>query len=197
MSKPAPPLTRSRNLHRCLRRCRLGAKVKQRAGGRRAKGLSAPAGEQSTTRSAGVPNRSKSLRAIKRQDKLRRNTCLRCPFRAPSGRCLDLTPRSGRCGDYVYYVLPGGKQWRRRWVRPKDPRTAAQLQNRARLGGASHGYGARLSEVERTSCTAAGAQRQSRPRLGKSGPLTGQQYWVHQAYAQPAAAAARDAKMPA
>ena len=126
-----------------------------------------------------------------------RNWCRRCPFRAPSGRCLDPTLRSGRCGDWVYYLLPGGKQWRRRWVRPKDPRTPAQLQNRARLGAASHHYGARLTEEERTACTAAGAKRQSRPRLGQSGPLTGQQYSVRQAYAKPAAANARNARIPA
>jgi hypothetical protein len=147
--------------------------------------------------SAGVPKRSRRQRAILRRDKLRREWCRHCPFRAPSGQCLDLTLRSGRCGDYVYYLLPGGKQWRRRWVRPKDPRTAAQLQNRARLGSASHHYGARLSEEEQTACIAAGAQRQSRPRLGQSGPLTGQQYSVSQAYAQQADAKAHSAKIPA
>jgi hypothetical protein len=156
------------------------------------------AGRRATTRmSAGMPNRSRKQRAIKRQDKLRSNWCLGCPFRAPSGQCRDRTIRSGRCGDWVFYLLPGGKQWRRRWVRPKDPRTPAQLQNRARLGRASHRYGARLTEAEQNACTAAGAKRQSRPRLGQSGPLTGQQYSVRQAYAQPAAANARSTKIPA
>ncbi len=143
-----------------------------------------------------MPKRSRSHRAIKRQDKLRRNTCLRCPFRAPSGRCLDRTPRSGRCGDYVFYFLPGGQQSRRRWVRPKDPHTPAQLQNRSRMGAASRRYNARLSQAEQNACIAAAAQRQSRPRLGQSGPLTGQQYWVRQAYTPPAAATARNAKIP-
>ena len=49
----------------------------------------------------------------------------------------------------------------------------------------------------RTACIAAGAKRQSRPRLGQSGPLTGQQYSVRQAYAKPAAAKARHARIRA
>ena len=144
-----------------------------------------------------MPNRSKIQRAIKKRDKLRRNWCRRCPFCAPSGRCLDTTIRSGRCGDWVYYLLRGNKQYRRRWVRPKDPRTPAQRQNRARLGTASHKYSTLLTEEERKTCIAAGAKRQSRPRLGQSGPLTGQHYSVHKAYAKNAAASVQNAQIPA
>ena len=144
-----------------------------------------------------MPNRSKIQRAIKKRDKLRRNWCRRCRFRSPRGRCLDPTIRIGRCGDWVYYLLPGNKQCRRRWVRPKDPRTPARLQNRARLGTASHKYSTLLTEEERKTCIAAGAKRQSRPRLGQSGSLTGQQYSVHKAYAKHAAAKVQNTKIPA
>ena len=144
-----------------------------------------------------VPNHSKLQRATKRHDKLRRNWCRRCRFRAPSGQCLDTTLRSGRCGDWVYYLLRGHKQFRRRWVRPKDPRTLPQIHNRVRLGTASCHYSARLTEEERDACIAAGANRQSRPRLGQSGPLTGQQYLVRNAYAKNAAAKVQSTKIPA
>jgi hypothetical protein len=144
-----------------------------------------------------MANRSKLQRAIKKRDKLRRNWCRRCRFRGPKGRCLDITLRSGRCGDWVYYLLPNNKQCRRRWVRPKDPHTPNQLQVRARLGTVSHSYGAVLTEEARDACIAAGAKRQSRPRLGQSGPLTGQQYAVHKAYAKKAAAKVQSTKIPA
>ena len=144
-----------------------------------------------------MPNRSKLQRATKRHDKLRRNWCRRCRFRAPSGQCLDTTLRSGRCGDWVYYLLRGNKQFRRRWVRPKDPRTPAQLQSRARLRIASRHYSSRLTDEERDACIAAGAKRQSRPRLGQSGALSGQQYSVRNAYAKNAAAKVQSTKNPA
>jgi hypothetical protein len=118
-------------------------------------------------------------------------------FCAPSGRCLDPTIRVGRCGDWVYYRLRGNKQYRRRWVRPKDPRTPAQLQNRARLGTASRHYSALLTEEEQDACVAAGAKRQSRPRLGQSGSLTGQQYSVHKANAKNATAKGQNTGIPA
>jgi hypothetical protein len=144
-----------------------------------------------------VPNRSKSQRATKRRDKLRSHWCRRCRFRAPSGRCLDTTIRIGRCGDWVYYLLRGNKQYRRRWVRPKDPRTPAQLHSRARLGAASHNYSARLTDEQRDAYIAAGAKLQSRRRLGQSGSLTGQQYSVRKAYVKNAAAKVQNARIPA
>jgi hypothetical protein len=118
-------------------------------------------------------------------------------FCAPSGRCLDLTIRVGRCGEWVYYRLRGNKQYRRRWVRPKDPRTPAQLQNRARLGAISRKYSAELKDQEQTACIAAGAKLQSRPRLGQSGPLTGQQYSVRKEYAASAARKVQNTRIPA
>ncbi len=143
------------------------------------------------------PNRSKLQREIQRRDKQRRNWCRRCPFYAPPSQCLDTTIRSGRCGDWVFYLLPGGKQCRRRWVRPKDPRTSPQVRNRARFGTASRKYSAELRDQERNACIAAGAKRRSRRRLRQSGPLTGQQYSVRREYATNAAGKAQNTKIPA
>jgi hypothetical protein len=149
------------------------------------------------TMEAHRPNRSKLQRAFKKRDKRRRNWCRRCRFLAPSGRCLDTTIRNGRCGDWVYYLRPGNKQCRRRWVRPKDPRTPAQRQIRARLSAASRKYSAELTDQELDACIAAGARRQSRPRLGQSGPLTGQQYLVRREYARNAEGRMQNAEFPA
>ena len=108
--------------------------------------------------------------------------CRRCPFRALSGQCLDRTIRSGRCGDWIWFVRHG-KQIRRRYLRPHDPRTPAQLRSRARLSAASKEYSYSLTEKQRVACIAAGAKLRSRPRLGQSGPLTGQQYSIRREYA--------------
>jgi hypothetical protein len=143
------------------------------------------------------PNRSKLQRAIRRRDKLRRNCCRRCPFREASGRCLDTTIRSGRCGDWVYYLLPGNKQCRRRWVRPKDPRTHVQVRNRARLAAASRKYSSALTDQERDARIIAGAKLRSRKRLGQSGPLTGNQYSVRREYAANAAQKVQNTQIPA
>ena len=82
-------------------------------------------------------------------------------------------PKSGRWGDYVYY-LRGGRQCRRRYKVPRDPRAAAQLRLRRIFGAASRAWGETLSEAERLACIAAGERVRSRVRLGQSGPLTGQ-----------------------
>jgi hypothetical protein len=143
------------------------------------------------------PNLSILQRAFKKRDRRRRNWCRRCPFRAPSGQCRDTRIRSGRCGDWVYYLLPGNKQCRRRWVRPKDPHTPAQRQSRARLSAASRKYSAGLTEEERAASIAAAAKQQSRPRLGQSGPLTGHQYSVRSDYAANAGGKVQNTGIPA
>jgi hypothetical protein len=152
---------------------------------------------ESRTMKVHRPNLSILQRAFKKRDRLRRNWCRRCPFRAPSGQCLDTRIRSGRCGDWVYYLLPGNHQCRRRWVRPKDPRTPAQRQSRALLSAASRKYSAGLTDQERTACIAAAAKQPSRPRLGQSGPLTGQQYSVRRDYAANAEGRLQNAGIPA
>ena len=116
-------------------------------------------------------------KAVRGRDLSRRPGCRACPFCAPSGKCLDPAIKSGRCGDWVWYTL-GGKQLRRLWVKPRDPRSPSQRHWRALLGAASRKYSEALTDEQQDACIAAGAKRRSRPRLGQWGWLTGQQYWV-------------------
>jgi hypothetical protein len=108
--------------------------------------------------------------------------CRRCPFCAPSGRCLERTIRSGHCGDWIWFVRHS-KQIRRPYVRPHDPRTPAQLRSRARLSAASRNYSYSLTQKQRAACITAGAKLRSRLRLAQSAPLTGQQYSIRRQYA--------------
>ena len=73
-----------------------------------------------------------------------------------------------------------GRVCRRRYVRPKDPRTPKQLRARAVLGAASKAWSSSecFTEEQRQGLRAAGAKVQSRSRLAQSGPLTGQQFFV-------------------
>ncbi len=111
----------------------------------------------------------------------RRESCLRCPLRAPSGKCLAPGLKSGRCGDWVWYMR-GRKQCRHLYVKPKDPRTPRQRLWRARFASASKKYSHSMADDQRHACIAAGAKLQSRPRLGQSGPLTGQQYSIRKEF---------------
>lgn len=119
--------------------------------------------------------RINSMQRRKSPRKSRR--CRGCPFWAPPARCLDPALKSGWCGDWVWYMR-GGKQCRRRYACPKDPHTLDQMRSRGRLTAVSRNYSQSLPDAQRDACIAAGAKLQSRPRLGQSGPLTGQQYWV-------------------
>jgi hypothetical protein len=116
-----------------------------------------------------MPELNQSVRA--------QGACRRCPFCGPMGECLDPALKSGRCGDWIWWVRDG-RQRRRSYVRPHDPRSAAQLRSRARLSAASRDYSCSLSEEQRTDAIAAGANCRTRPRLAQSGPMTGQQYWI-------------------
>jgi hypothetical protein len=116
-------------------------------------------------------------KAVTRHHVLRGRRCPRCPFCAPSGACLDTRVKSGRCGDWVFQVVRG-KQFRHLWKKPHDPRTPSQLHWRGRLTAASGKYSHALTDEQVNACIAAGAKQRSRPRLGQSGPLTGQQWWV-------------------
>jgi hypothetical protein len=142
---------------------------------------------------ASIPKDSKRPKAVRRPNALRGRRCLCCPFCAPSGACLDSRIRSGRCGDWVFYLLHG-KQLRRLWNKPRDPRTPSQRYWRARLGAASRKYSADLTDEQQNTCIAAGAKRRSRPRLAQSGPLTGQQWWVQSQCAGKAEGAMRNAQ---
>ena len=104
--------------------------------------------------------------------------CIRCVYCGPAGECRDGKAfKSGRCGDWVWYVQRS-QQWRRRWLKPFDPKSAKQQAWRARLAAASKAYSEELSQEERAACVAAGAKRRTRPRLARSGRQTGQLYWV-------------------
>jgi len=133
---------------------------------------------------------SKVPKAPRRHNVLRGRRCLRCPFCAPSGACLDPRIRSGRCGDWTFYLLRG-KQFRHLWKKPRDPRTPSQRYWRARLSAASRQYSEALTDEQQDACIAAGAKWRSRPRLGQSGLLTGQQSWVQSQCAGEAEGAVR------
>ena len=119
----------------------------------------------------------------RRKHTRKRIRCRDCPFHGPSNRCLNTAIKSGLCGDWVWYMR-GPKQCRRHYTRPKDPHTLAQAGSRGRLTAASRKYSESLTDKQREACIAAGAKVQSRPRLGQSGPLTGQQYWIRRDYAR-------------
>jgi hypothetical protein len=91
----------------------------------------------------------------------------------------DGRPKSGRAGAYVYYMRKGRQCWRR-YVVPKDPHTNAQRRSRAIFGTASKTWSAdeSLTDEQRDAWYAQGAKTRSRPRLGSSGKLTGQQDFV-------------------
>jgi hypothetical protein len=88
-------------------------------------------------------------------------------------------PKSGRIGAFAYYMKKGRLCWHR-YVVPQDPRTARQAHSRAAFAAASKTWseGSRLTEAHLDEWCADGAKRQSRPRLGQSGPLTGQQNYI-------------------
>jgi hypothetical protein len=92
---------------------------------------------------------------------------------------------SGRFGDWVYFVR-NGKQCRRRYVRPKDRRSPAQLRVRKNFGEAAKhwSHSPQLTQAQRDAWELEANQIQSRPRLGQSGPLTGQQHFVGRACAK-------------
>ncbi len=115
---------------------------------------------------------------MRTQNTSRIRSCHRCRLRGPSGECRDTSLKSGRCGDWVWYLLRGSKQCRRRWVKPKDPRTPKQRACRARLRAASKAYSEFLTDAEQDACIAAGAKVQTRVRAGSSGPMTGHQHFV-------------------
>ena len=110
---------------------------------------------------------------------LKGGRCRGCPWRTPMGGCVDPVLKSGRCGDWVWYPR-GSKQCRRRWVKPKDPRTPGQLGSRAAFGAASKAWShsQELTEQQREDWRREARKAQSRARLGQSGPVTGQQNYV-------------------
>jgi hypothetical protein len=76
-----------------------------------------------------------------------------------------------------------GRQQRHLYVKPKDPRTSRQRLWRAGFGAAAKHYSHSMPDEQREARVPAGAKLRSRPRLGQSGPLTGQQYSIRKEYA--------------
>jgi hypothetical protein len=88
-------------------------------------------------------------------------------------------PLSGKSGPFVYYMRKGRQCWRRD-VPNRDPRTFRQLRARAAFAAASRFWSQNgpLTEEQRAAWYGEGAKTQSRPRLGQTGTLTGQQRFI-------------------
>ena len=112
--------------------------------------------------------------------KSRRSKSMRIPV--PPG--CETALLSGRFGDCVYYVRKG-RQFRRKFVVPKDRRTPAHLRTREIFGSASKfwSHSLEVTDQHRLAWETAANRITSRPRLQQSGPLTGQQYFVGRACA--------------
>ena len=85
-------------------------------------------------------------------------------------------PKSGRCGDYVFYMRRR-KLFRRRYVVPRNVRTAARRHTRRSFGAIARAWGGKLTEQQRRAWMASGAKVKSHPRLWQSGPLTGEMHF--------------------
>ena len=84
---------------------------------------------------------------------------------------LDI-PKSGRCGDFVFYMRRR-ILCRRRYVVPRNARTAPQRRMRRAFGAIAKAWRERLTEEQRQAWVASGAKVRSQPRLWQSGPLFG------------------------
>ena len=91
-------------------------------------------------------------------------------------KILD-TPRTGALGRTVAYQSPFGLCLRER-VCPRNIRTPAREHMRGAFGHHSQVYSHKLSPEQLDRWRLAGAQVMSDPRLGQSGPLSGQQLYT-------------------
>ena len=117
-----------------------------------------------------------SPRALRR----RRDTSRQAQEREEQARLVaEGKPLSGRHGPYVYYWAYGHLCWRL-YVVPKDPHTVAQRRCRTAFGTGSRAFSANdlLTEEQRNAWRAEAAKTKSAPRLGQSGVLAAQQYFV-------------------
>ena len=86
-------------------------------------------------------------------------------------------PRSGRDGGFVYYMR-GRKLCRRRYVIPKNVRTAGRGRARGAFGAISKAWSRVLTEEQRQAWSAAAAKVRSHPRLWQAGWLSGQTFFA-------------------
>src|SRR5208282_3711028 len=89
---------------------------------------------------------------------------------------LDV-PKSGRCGDVVFFMIRH-QQRERAYVIPKHVRNAATGRMRGVFGALSKAFSALLTEEQQEAWNLAAAKVLSHPRLAQCGPLTGQQHFV-------------------
>jgi hypothetical protein len=80
-------------------------------------------------------------------------------------------PQSGRVGAMVSFKTPHG-QFRRRYVIPKDPRTARQVSWRSARRRVAPLWG-KLAEEQRAAWDRRAKEGRTRKRLGQSGRLSG------------------------
>jgi hypothetical protein len=88
---------------------------------------------------------------------------------------LDV-PQSGKVGTTVNVATRYG-QIQRQYVKPKDPKTPAQMSIRSNLARISAHWRV-LTEEQRGAWMLAAQDAHSRPRLGKSGRLSGCQLFI-------------------
>jgi hypothetical protein len=86
-------------------------------------------------------------------------------------------PKSGRWGKWKYYMR-GKTQCCQRYVKPRDPRTAAQVQAREGMERAAKAWGAKLTPEQRDAWNEAAKREMSKPRLGQAGHLLGEESFV-------------------
>ena len=86
-------------------------------------------------------------------------------------------PKSGRWGNWEYYMRRG-KQRCRRHAERKKSRTPAQGQARDAFGGPARAWGKKLTQEQRDAWNAVAKHVWSKPRLGQSGPLHGEQVFT-------------------
>jgi hypothetical protein len=85
-------------------------------------------------------------------------------------KILDV-PQSGTTGNTVSYKARYG-QVRRKYVVPRDPRSASQMARRKALGRARFLWRT-VTDAQRAAWNAAASGARTRPRLNRSGKLTG------------------------
>jgi hypothetical protein len=88
---------------------------------------------------------------------------------------LDV-PQTGKVGTTVNVNTRYG-QIQRQYIKPKDPKTPAQMTVRSNLARVSSRWRA-ITEEQRQAWTAGGRDAQTRRRLGRSSFLTGCQFFI-------------------
>jgi hypothetical protein len=85
-------------------------------------------------------------------------------------------PTSGKIGSQVYLIGRNGQVVRTRVI-PSNPKSDAQNFTRASFAQASRSWDT-IGQSAQLAWISAAAAHESRPRLGMSGPLTGNQFFV-------------------